>query len=47
MLAEILNTGTYGPYIWGSFALALAVHLWNWLAPRRRRAEVLSELLDA
>ena len=46
MIAAILDTGTYGAYIWGSFGLALAVYLWNWLAPRWQRDEVLKRMME-
>jgi heme exporter protein CcmD len=47
LLAEILDAGKYGPYVWGSFGCAFAVYLWNYLAPRRARAEILAGMSDA
>ncbi|MDD3762608.1 MAG: heme exporter protein CcmD [Nevskiales bacterium] len=36
----------YATFVWTSFGLALAVFLWNWLAPRRRRREILDASLE-
>ncbi len=36
----------YAAYVWGSFGLTLVVYLWNWLAPRRRRREILESVME-
>jgi heme exporter protein CcmD len=46
MIAAILDTGAYGSYVWGSFGLALAVHAWNLLAPRRQREAIVKQLAE-
>lgn len=38
--------GAYGFHVWGSMACALAVFVWNVIAPRLRRAQVLRLLAD-
>ena len=46
MSLEALAMGEYGVYVWGSFGVALAIHLWNLVAPRRRRRELIDALRD-
>lgn len=47
MSPEFWQMGGYANYVWGSFGFALAVHLWNLLAPRWQRRRVMDSLLDA
>jgi heme exporter protein D len=41
---DFLAMGGYGFYVWGSYGAALAVFLWNAVAPRLERAQVLKRL---
>ncbi|WP_248679587.1 heme exporter protein CcmD [Sinimarinibacterium sp. CAU 1509] len=36
----------YAVFVWGSFGLTVAVYLWNWLAPQRRRREILESVTE-
>ena len=36
--------GGYADYVWPSYALAVAVLIWNWLSPRLKRRSLLREL---
>jgi heme exporter protein D len=38
--------GGYALFVWGSFGAAALVLLWNILAPRWRRAQVLKTLVS-
>ncbi|NGY05417.1 heme exporter protein CcmD [Solimonas terrae] len=38
--------GGYAVYVWGSFAAALIIYVWNVVAPRRRRRAILGSLLE-
>ena len=46
MSESFWNMGGYAVYVWGSYGAALAVGLWNLLAPRLRRREILKQLSD-
>ena len=43
-MSEFLNMGGYALYVWGSYGIAAAVIVWNLLAPRWRRSDILKEL---
>lgn len=45
-MSETLNMGGYAYYVWGSFAAAAVVFIWNLLTPRLRRSDILKELSD-
>lgn len=42
--AGFWNMGGYAFYVWISYALTLAVFIWNWLVPRLQRRETLRRL---
>ena len=44
MSAGFWDMGGYAVYVWGSYGAGLAVFVWNWLAPRLQRREVLGKL---
>lgn len=46
MSAEFWNMSGYAPYVWGSFAAALVVHLWNVWSVRAQRRTLLQESMD-
>jgi heme exporter protein CcmD len=46
VIDSILDTGTYGFYIWGSFGLGFAIYAWNWLAPRLQRGEIRKRMSE-
>jgi heme exporter protein CcmD len=41
------SMGGYARYVWGCFGAGLAVYLWNWIAPRRRRRAIIDAQLEA
>ena len=43
-MSEFLNMGGYALYVWASYGIAAGVIVWNLLAPRLRRSELLKEL---
>lgn len=45
--AHFWAMGGYADFVWGSFAAALAVYLWNALAPRWQRRQILDRLEEA
>lgn len=46
MNSEFWNMGGYAFYIWTSYAAALVVFVWNWLAPRAQHREILRMLRE-
>lgn len=44
MNAEFWNMGGYALYVWGSYAVGLAVFVWNVMAPRIERRALLRKL---
>ena len=36
--------GGYALFVWGSFGAAAVIYLWNLMAPRLRRREILQQL---
>ena len=47
MDSSFWNMGGYAFYVWASYGATLAVFLWNAIAPRLDRDEVLRRLRDA
>lgn len=45
-MSEFFAMGGYASYVWGSFAAAAAVLVWNVLAPKARRRELLKVLAE-
>ncbi|HUP91204.1 MAG TPA: heme exporter protein CcmD [Solimonas sp.] len=45
MSSQFWNMGGYALYVWGSFGAGLAVVIWNALAPRLRRRELMKEFV--
>jgi heme exporter protein CcmD len=45
-MSEWLAMGGYAFYVWGSFAAAAAVYLWNLWAPRAERRAILDREED-
>jgi heme exporter protein CcmD len=43
-MIEKLAMGDYGFYVWSSIGLAVAVFIWNALAPRLARRDVMERL---
>lgn len=43
-MPEFLLMGGYAKFVWGSYAFGLAVFAWNFIAPLRRRRELLRAL---
>lgn len=37
----------YAVFIWGSYAVTVAVLVWNWLSPRLARNELRARLSEA
>ena len=46
-MSEFLNMGGYAFYVWGSYGVALAVFVWNVVAPRLERRALLRRLRDS
>ncbi|MFT4047151.1 MAG: heme exporter protein CcmD [Solimonas sp.] len=46
MSPEFWRMGGYAVYVWGSFGVAAVIYLWNVVAPRRRRHELLETLAE-
>lgn len=46
-MSEWLSMGGYGLYVWGSFGCGLAVLVWNVLAPRLARRELLRQMTES
>jgi len=44
MSSNVLNMSGYAVYVWGSFGFAVVVFVWNLMAPRLRRRQILKEL---
>jgi heme exporter protein D len=44
MMTTFFNMGGYAFYVWGAYALALLVLLWNVLLPLRRERKLLRDL---
>lgn len=45
-LTDFLEMGGYAVFVWGSFGCAAAVYLWNLIAPRAQRREILQQLSE-
>lgn len=43
----LFDMGGYELYVWGSVALALAVFVWNLLAPAVQRRAVIAQLAES
>ena len=46
-MSDFLNMGGYAVYVWGSYGAALAVFVWNVVAPQLERRAVLQRLRDS
>ncbi|HEY0975679.1 MAG TPA: heme exporter protein CcmD [Solimonas sp.] len=46
MSAEFWNMSGYAVFVWGSFAAALVVHLWNLWGLRAQRRAALEESVE-
>ncbi len=44
---DFWNMSGYATYVWGSFATAAAVLLWNLWAPRRRRRQIMETVTES
>ncbi len=45
--AEFWNMSGYAVYVWGSFACAAGVVLWNLWAPRQRRRQIIESIIES
>lgn len=45
-MSEFIAMGGYASYVWGSFAAAAAVLVWNVLSPKARRRDLLKALAE-
>ena len=45
-MSTLFEMGGYGAYVWGSIGSALAVFVWNLVAPVMQRRELLQRLSD-
>ena len=44
MSAQFWEMGGYATYVWGSYAAGLVIFIWNLVAPRLARAQLLAKL---